>query len=149
MTRTIPWLFAAAVVLLPNAVYAQVFGTFAWQMQPYCNRVTLTLTNSPAGFTLSGFDDQCGAPSKGSAAGAAVFNADGTVGLNFIIVTPPTGRAVHVSTRVSPTSGQGTWSDDVGNSGTFAFGGNTAGLPVRPSVMAPINVPSVSSGTAR
>ena len=40
---------------------AQVFGTFPWQMQPYCNAVTLTLTSAPAGFTLDGTDDQCGA----------------------------------------------------------------------------------------
>jgi hypothetical protein len=91
MTRTILWLTTAAVVLSPAGAYAQVFGTFTWQMQPYCNLVTLTLTNSPGGFTLSGSDDQCGSVSKGSAAGVAVFNADGTVGLNFIIVTPPAG----------------------------------------------------------
>jgi hypothetical protein len=109
-------------------------------MQPYCNRVTLTLTNSPGGFTLSGSDDRCGSVSKGSAAGVAVFNADGTVGLNFTIVTPPAGLAVHVSASVSPANGQGTWSDDVGSSGTFAFGGNAAGLPVRPSTMTPIDV---------
>jgi hypothetical protein len=41
---------------------------------------------------------------------------------------------------VSPTNGQGTWSDDVGNSGTFAFFGNAAGLPARPLTMAPIDV---------
>ena len=129
MTRTILLLSAAAVVLSPVAADAQVFGTFTWQMQPHCNRVTLTLTISPGGFTLSGSDDQCGAVSKASATGVALFNADGTVGLNFTIVTPPTGQAVHVSASVSPASGQGTWSDDLGNSGTFALGGNAAGLP--------------------
>jgi hypothetical protein len=140
MTRTILWLSAAAVMLAPVGADAQVFGTFTWQMQPYCNRVTLTLTNSPGGFSVSGSDDQCGAVSKGSAAGVAVFNTDGTVGLNFTIVAPPAGQAVHVSARVSPTTGQGTWSDDVGNSGSFAFGSNAAGLPVRPTIMAPLDV---------
>ncbi len=140
MTRRILWLIAAAVVLLPARASAQVFGTFTWQMQPYCNRVTLTLTNSPGGFTLSGSDDRCGAVSKSGATGVAVFNANGTLGLNFTIVTSPAGLAVHVSASVSPANGQGTWSDDVGNSGTFAFGGNAAGLPVRPSIMTPIDV---------
>ena len=42
------------------------------------------------------------------------------------------GPSVHVSAGVSPANGQGTWSDDRGNSGTFAFFGNTAGLPPRP-----------------
>jgi len=138
--RVILCLSTAAVLLSPAVADAQVFGTFTWQMQPYCNRVTLTLTNSPGGFTLSGFDDQCGAVAKGSAAGVAVFNGDGTVGLNFTIVTPPAGLAVHVSAAASPATGQGTWSDDVGNAGTFAFQGNTGGLPVRPSIMTPLEV---------
>lgn len=140
MTRTIFWLSVAAMMLAPARANAQVFGTFTWQMQPYCNRVTLTLTNSPGGFALAGVDDQCGAVSKGSATGVAVFNTDGTVGLNFTIVAPPAGQAVNVSARVSPATGQGTWSDDVGNSGGFAFGSNLAGLPVRPAIMAPLDV---------
>jgi hypothetical protein len=140
MIRTILWLSAAAVMLLPASAHAQVFGTFTWQMQPYCNRVTLTLTTTPGGFSLSGFDDNCGAVNRGSAAGVAVFNPDGTVGLNFTIVAPPAGLAVHVSASVSPATGQGTWSDDVGNSGTFAFFGDAAGLPVRPLTMSPIDV---------
>jgi hypothetical protein len=140
MTRAIHWLTAVFAMLAPASAGAQVFGTFAWQMQPYCNRVTLTLTNTAGGFTVGGSDDRCGAAEKGSASGVAVFNADGTVGLNFTILTPPSGQAVNVSARVSPTTGLGTWSDEVGNAGTFAFGANTLGLPARPTVMAPIDV---------
>ena len=140
MMRTILWLSAAALALSPGKADAQVFGTFTWQMQPYCNRVTLTLTTSPGGFTLSGSDDQCGAVKRASAAGVALFNADGTVGLNFTIVTPPSGLTVHVSASVNPANGQGTWSDDVGNSGTFEMGGAATGLPVRPSTVIPIDV---------
>ena len=140
MTRAIRCLTVVFVMLAPASAGAQVFGTFTWQMQPYCNRVTLTLTNTAGGFTVSGVDDRCGAADKGSASGVAVFNADGTVGLNFTIVEPPAGQAVTVSARVSPTTGLGTWSDEVGNAGTFAFGANTPGLPVRPAVMAPIDV---------
>lgn len=140
MTRTIPRLVAAAMMMWPAHAGAQVFGTFTWQMEPYCNRVTLTLTNTPAGFALSGFDDQCGATGRAGAVGAAAPNLDGTIGLSFTIVAPPVGEAVHVSARVSPVTGQGTWSDDVGNAGSFGFGGNTPGLPVRPSNMAPLDV---------
>jgi hypothetical protein len=131
---------AAAVLLSPAVADAQVFGTFPWQMQPYCNRVTLTLTNISGGFTLSGVDDQCGAVEKASASGVAVFNGNGTVGLNFTIVTPPAGVAVHISATVSPVTGHGTWSDDAGNAGTFAFHGNAGGLPVRASTMTPLDV---------
>ena len=47
---------------------------------------------------------------KASAAGIGVFNPDGTVGLNFTIVSAPSGSAVHVSASVNPANGQGTWS---------------------------------------
>ncbi len=117
---------------LPSVASGQVFGTFPWQMQPYCNIVTLTLTSTPAGFTLDGTDNQCGATNKASAVGVASFGATGNVALNFSIVTAPAGKAVHVSAVVSPANGAGTWTDSVGNSGTFAFFGNVAGLPARP-----------------
>ena len=138
--RTIVWLSAAAVLLSPAAADAQVFGTFTWQMQPYCNRVTLTLTTTAGGFALSGFDDGCGAATKSSAVGVAVMNGDGTVGLNFTIISPPSGDVLTVSATVSPATGQGTWSDDVGNSGTFALGSTVGGLPVRPSTASPIDI---------
>jgi hypothetical protein len=112
---------------------AQVFGTYSWQMQPFCNRITLTLTTVTGNFTLDGSDDQCGAAKQGSAAGIGVFNPDGTVSLNFTIVASPSGIPVHVSANVSPANGQGTWSDDSGNTGTFAFFGNTGGLPPLPA----------------
>jgi hypothetical protein len=134
VTRTVVsgLLAALAIAAGASSAFAQVFGTFSWQMQPYCNRVTLTLTSVTGHFTLDGSDDQCGATKKASAAGIGVFNPDGTVSINFTIVASPGGRAVHVSASVSPVNGQGTWTDDVGNSGTFAFFGSTPGLPVRP-----------------
>lgn len=138
--RAVRSMILAAVLLSPAAVAAQTFGTFTWQMQPYCNRVTLSFTSTPAGFTVTGLDDGCGAAVRGSAAGSAVFGADGTVGLTFTIVTPPDTQVVRVSARVSPATGQGTWSDDAGHDGAFAFGGSTPGLPPRPSVTLPVAV---------
>ena len=124
-------LIALAFAASATAASAQVFGTFTWQMQPYCNRVTLTLTSVTGNFTLDGSDDQCGAVKKASANGIGVFNPDGTVGLNFTIVTS-TGQAVAIAASVSPSNGQGPWTDSLGNSGTFAFLANTPGLPARP-----------------
>jgi hypothetical protein len=130
LTETV--LAVLMVVAGATGASAQVFGTFTWQMQPYCNRVTLTLTSVTGNFTLDGSDDQCGGTKKGSATGIGVFNPDGTVGLNFTIV-PSTGLAVHIAASVSPANGQGTWTDDLGNVGTFAFFANTPGLPPRPA----------------
>jgi hypothetical protein len=130
---TVRGLLAAAFVTFSAAsLSAQPFGTFTWQMQPYCNQVTLTLTNVTGNFTLDGSDNMCAAPKKASASGIGVFNPDGTVGLNFTIVLP-TGRSVGVAASVSPANGQGTWTDTAGNSGTFAFFGSTPGLPARPA----------------
>lgn len=126
-------LFAAALSLIGTSASAQVFGTFPWQMQPYCNVVTLSLISSATGFTLEGVDDQCGAVNKGSAVGTASFNTAGNVTLNFTIVTAPGGTPVSVSAVVSPATGSGTWTDSAGNSGTFAFFGATPALPSRPS----------------
>ncbi len=77
---------------LPLTASAQVFGTCPWQMQPYCNIVTLTLTTTPAGVTLDGTDDQCGATNKASVVGMASFSATGNVTLNVSIVTAPAGK---------------------------------------------------------
>lgn len=116
----------------PATAGAQVFGTFSWQMQPYCNVVTLTLSLSPAGFLVDGSDNQCGAVNKAGAVGVATFNASGNVTFTITIVAAPSGQAVHVSALVSPANGQGSWTDSTGNSGTFAFLANTGGPP-RPS----------------
>jgi hypothetical protein len=124
----------AAVMLVcgMSGASAQVLGTFAWQMQPYCNRITLTLTSVGGNFTLDGFDDQCGATNRASAVGVGTFNASGNLTINFTIVTAPSGKPVHVSAVVSPANGNGTWTDSVGNGGTFAFFAATPGLPPRP-----------------
>ena len=121
-----------ALVFGASSATAQALGTFTWQMQPFCNKVTVTLTIVPAGYMLHGFDDQCGAGPRGSAAGTAVLNPNGTASVNFTIVTSGTVRAVQVSGIVSPATGQGTWSDSVGHAGTFALGGAVPGLPPRP-----------------
>lgn len=117
-----------AALLLPLSASAQVFGTFSWQMQPYCNRITLTLASTAAGFTLDGSDDQCGT-NKGSAYGVAVFTPTGTVALNFTIVPAPSGKAIHVSAMVDPGTGQGTWTDSAGRSGGFLLPGSNIGSP--------------------
>jgi hypothetical protein len=111
-----------------------VLGTFPWQMQPYCNVITLTLTATPTGFTLDGTDDQCGAPSKASAVGTASFDASGNVTLSLTVVAAPGGRPSQVSAVVSPATGSGTWSDGTTASGTFAFFGATPNLPERPTL---------------
>jgi hypothetical protein len=123
---------ALVLAVFVSTASAQVFGTFTWQLQPFCNKVVLTLTTVSTGFVLSGFDDRCGASPRLTASGQAVFNPDGTASVNLTIVTSPTGRTTGISGLVNPSTGGGTWTDSLGNTGTFVLGGNSTGLPSRP-----------------
>ena len=49
------------VVTGSSSALAQPIGTFQWQLQPYCNALTVTVVQSGGVYTLDGFDDQCGA----------------------------------------------------------------------------------------
>lgn len=122
-------LAAAAVAATSSPASAQVLGTFTWQMQPYCNVVTVVVTQNATGYTLDGFDSQCGGSKRAGINGVAVPNPDGTIGLDFTIVTAPAGLGVHVSASIDLGSLSGPWSDDAGHTGTFAFGAATGGSP--------------------
>ena len=104
---------------------AQVFGTFSWQMQPFCNVVTLTLTSVTGNFTLDGSDDQCGATKKGERQRHRRLQPrrDGRAELHHRGVAERQRRCTS-QRSVSPANGQGTWTDNAGNSGTFAFFGS-------------------------
>ena len=139
-------LVATCVMLVfASSASAQVFGTFNFQMQPYCNVVTMTITQIPTGFTLDGFDDQCAALKRASLVGMATLNPDGTVGVTFTIVTAPAGKGVHVSAVISPVTGSGTWTDSVANTGTFVLAGAVPGLPPRPLPTSGIGVSVITT----
>ena len=74
------------VTLLPAAAAAQPLGTFTWQQQPYCNRLTLTVTVTGQVFTLDGFDDGCGAAVRSTATGVATLNPNGSASLGISIM---------------------------------------------------------------
>ncbi len=123
---------------------AQAIGTFTWQLQPFCNRVTVSVTQNGGIYTLDGYDDQCGAPQRAPLVGLAAPNPDGTIGLGFNIVTVPGGAAVSVDARITLAALSGSWSDSAGNSGAFAFAAQTAGSP-RPVPAAGLSPGSVTS----
>lgn len=128
---------------------AQSLGTFSWQLQPFCNRVTVTVTQNGGLYTLDGYDDQCGAPQRAPLVGLATPNPDGTIGFGLNIVTAPGGRNVHVDARISLATLGGPWTDSAGNSGTFVLNGAAAGA-ARPAPTVPGTVLAVGSipGTA-
>ncbi|MDH4064147.1 MAG: hypothetical protein OEW19_07080, partial [Acidobacteriota bacterium] len=142
------WTSAAAVCLCIGtaaAAGAQPLGSFTWQLQPFCNRVTVNVRQDGAVYTLDGTDDQCGAPQKAPLVGVAAANPDGSIGFGLNIVSP-SGQPVPVQARISIATLSGTWSDSAGNGGVFAFGGNLAGSP-RPVPGTPGDITGVSAGT--
>ncbi len=129
-------LAASAVSLIATASVAQPLGTFTWQLQPFCNVVTVNVTQQGAVYTMDGYDDQCGAARRAPIVGLGTPNPDGTIGLGWNIVTTPGGRGVQVDARITLPSASGSWSDSAGNAGTLALGASTGGNP-RPLPAAP------------
>jgi hypothetical protein len=127
----------AMLAMLPvhRPVDAQTLGTFRWQLQPYCNVVTVNVTQSGAVYTLDGYDDQCGAPTRAPLVGLATPNPDGTIGFGLQLVTTPSAAPVAVRASVSLATLGGPWSDSVGNSGTLVLDGPGTGSP-RPAATA-------------
>lgn len=147
------WALAAAVLVAGAGsgttmpVGAQGLGTFRWQLQPYCNILTLSVRQDGAVYTLDGFDDQCGAASAASALGTAFPNPDGSIGFGVSGAAAPGAAPVMLYARLSPSTVSGTWSDSAGNAGTFAFtpGPGTGGAP-RPVPTNGIRPGSITSG---
>lgn len=134
MTRTFRFLQALALVFsVSTLASAQTIGTFSWQTLPYCNVITVTVVQQGGQYQLVGRDNQCGggpAPVTGTA-----VPSGGDVRFGVTVATV-SGQPAHLSATISLATLSGTWSDDSGHSGTFAFGGAGAGSP-RP---APVRV---------
>jgi Chaperone of endosialidase len=138
MYRSTLALIAVALVAAPAS--AQSLGTFTWQLQPYCNVVTVHVTGIAGVYTLEGFDDQCGAGTRAPLTGVATPNPDGTIGFGMNLVTSPGGRGIQVEARIALASLSGPWTDGEGNTGTFAFNQRTGGSP-RPLPVSPPVIP--------
>jgi hypothetical protein len=122
-------LVVAVGVVASTDAAAQPLGTFSWQLQPYCNVVTVNVTQTGAVYTLDGFDNQCNAGTRAAVLGTAFVNPDGTIGLGFSTVATPGGNPTHVDATIDLASLSGTWRDSAARAGTFAFGANAAGAP--------------------
>jgi len=61
--------FGAFLPVLPAA--AQPLGSFRWQLQPYCNVVTVAVVQQGGQYQLDGTDDQCAAAQAAGMRGLA------------------------------------------------------------------------------
>lgn len=135
-TREVVLAVAVWLAGLAGTALAQPVGTFRWQLQPFCNVITVAITQNGAVYRLEGTDDQCGGGADAaSVTGTAFPNADGTIGFGLNIVTAPGGRPVHVDAEISLATFSGTWRDSAGATGAFVLtpgagnGGNARPLP--------------------
>lgn len=99
---------------------AQTLGVFRWQMLPYCNVVSFTVSQNGGIYTLDGTDDQCGS-APAAATGEAFLRSGAEVGLGFTIVAVPGGIPVHVDATISLAGLNGTWRDSAGRQGGLAL----------------------------
>ena len=109
--------FVLALSLAPGLAGAQSLGLFSWQLAPFCNVVTVDVTQTDGIYRLTGADDQCGNGTLATAVGLGYPNRDGTIGLGLLIVTSPGGVPVHLSASLRRSDLSGGWRDSAGNSG--------------------------------
>lgn len=139
------------LLAVPAVGSGQPLGTFRWQMEPYCNVLTLAVTQVGGLYRVEGTDDQCGAGrDRASVTGLAFPNPDGGIGMGLTIVTAPGGGAVHVDAEVALAGLSGTWRVAGGGAGAFTFtpGSHSAGYP-RPthSVAIPPSISLLDGGS--
>lgn len=118
----------------PPLADAQPIGEFRWQLQPYCNVVTVNVSRTGIVYTLDGYDDNCGAGARSAVTGVATQNADGSVSVGIVVVNPKDGPPTSVAARISLPAANGTWSDSGGQGGAFVLGGQGMGSGPRPFV---------------
>lgn len=125
----------AGMLSVPGVAHAQLSGTQSWQQQPYCNVIVATVTWNGMGYTVDGYDDQCGTAQRAPVVGTGTINPDGSTGLGLTVVTAPGGRPLHLE-AVLGTTFSGTWRDSSGRTGSFAYFAATGGAP-RPAPTIP------------
>ena len=117
----------ASLVVLVSAGLAEA-QTLRFQLQPLCNKVTLSFSPTPSNAVLSfvGYDDNCGERPHSPIYGTVILNPDGGVTFGYTTSLPYSvyGRTdVGLQTNVEwpGDSNVGFWIDDDGDSGTFVF----------------------------
>jgi hypothetical protein len=123
----VSFLSVSALLLSVNPAAAQFLGTFSWQTAPFCNVITVNVTQTGNSFALDGFDNLCGADRKAPVSGVATLNANGTAEFGLTIVNNPEIQATHLDVQLNVVTLGGTWSDSGLSGGTWVFNGAGGG----------------------
>ncbi len=126
--RTAHTLLILLLPLVSTFASAQSLGTFSWQLQPYCNVLSLTVTLQGTQYQLDGRDVDCaGSTSTSAVRGLAFVLPNGTLRMGLTVVSATVATPVAIDAVINLANFNGTWRDSAGNSGTFAFSVSTGG----------------------
>jgi hypothetical protein len=125
----VPILCASALLLSVRPASAQFIGTFSWLNAPYCNVITLNVTQTGSVYAVEGFDNLCGADRLATVTGVATLNPNGTVGIGLTIVNPDEVEPSHLDISLSVATLAGTWEDGAGRTGAWTPNGVPVGNP--------------------
>jgi len=101
-------LVVLCLALPTTTAFAQPLGSFRWQIQPYCNVLTVNVVQQGGIYTLDGTDDRCGGGNQpGSVVGIAYMTPLGLVGFGLTSVLP-NGTPIHTEATISISSLNGT-----------------------------------------
>src|SRR5262245_21243543 len=102
------------LLLVARPAGAQPLGTFRWQLSPFCNVLSLQVTQIGTQYRLEGFDDQCGTGPRAAAVGLVVANPDGTLEFGLTVVTATAAAPAHVDVTFNIAALGGPWRDSAG-----------------------------------
>jgi Chaperone of endosialidase len=138
----IPLLLLGCVAIARDTA-AQPLGSLSWQLTPYCNVLTLAVTQTGSQYRLEGYDDQCGSGPRAAVTGLVVPNPDGTLEFGLTIVTTTSALPAHVDVTFTIATLGGTWRDQTGATGAFVFS------PSLPAAGSPRPAPLVGSASVQ
>lgn len=110
-------LVTLALWLTAAPAEAQFIGTYRWQLFPFCNVFVLNISQVGLAFDVTGWDDQCGAPTRDAVYGTMFFSLAGIQG--GLTAIQASGQAAHLDISLNGVTLRGTWRASGGNSGTF------------------------------
>jgi hypothetical protein len=109
-------------------VNAQTVGTYRLNISPFCNVITLTVTQLEAGFSATGSDDNCGlgeaSPVTGSFSNTGIGSGSTIKGI-LTSVGSDESSAVSTTVRIFLGDFDGDWVDEAGNQGFIIFNPTT------------------------
>lgn len=113
-------LVCLVLLAFASSANAQSLGTFYWRLVPFNIVVTVAVNQQGPVYVLNGYEKVCTGTLRRPVSGVAVPQANGTIVFGFTTIDSD-GFAYHTRATISSYNFTGSWQDDLGNVGSFAF----------------------------